>query len=199
MADEDIELPDRGYTTEDVRAVRDDEPPKRKKRRWGLKLLAILVVVPAMLLGLWAFITLTYTYSSGERAGYVQKLSRKGWLCKTWEGELAMANLPGAMPEVFAFSVRDDAVADRINRSMGQRVSLHYEEHKGVPTSCFGETSYFVTEVRAVEGVPGAAPTTLPPGAAPPAVPGTPAPGATTPAPTTPGTAAPSAATPPRP
>ena len=87
MADEDIELPDRGYTTEDVRAVH-DEPPKRKRRRWGLKLLAILVVVPSMLLGLLAFIALTYTYSSGERAGYVQKLSRKGWLCKTWEGIL---------------------------------------------------------------------------------------------------------------
>lgn len=199
MADEDIELPDRGYTTEDVRAVRDDEPPKRKRGRWGLKLLAIVVLVPAMLLGLWAFITLSYTYSSGERAGYVQKLSRKGWLCKTWEGELAMANLPGAMPEVFAFTVRDDAVAERINQSMGQRVSLHYEEHKGVPTSCFGETSYFVTEVRSVEGVPGAAPSTLPPGSAPPTVPGASS-GTTSPAAAPAGGAVtPPAATPPRP
>ena len=164
-------------------------------------LLIPLCVAAAVGLGVWAFIALTYTYSSGERAGYVQKLSRKGWLCKTWEGELAMANLPGAMPEVFAFTVRDDAVAQRINQSMGQRVSLHYEEHKGVPTSCFGETSHFVTDVRVVEGAPGAAPSTLPPGAAPPTVPGVPSSGTTAPAapPPTPGTTAPSAATPPRP
>ena len=202
MADEDIELPDRGYTTEDVRAVRDDEPPKKKGRRWGLILLGVLVVVPALLLGLWSWITLSYTYSSGERAGYVQKLSRKGWLCKTWEGELAMANLPGAMPEVFAFTVRDDAVADRINATMGQRVSLHYEEHRGVPTSCFGETNHFVTDVRQVEGTPGAAPSTLPPGSAPPTVPGTPPaapPGTAAPAPATTTPAGPSAAPPPRP
>lgn len=195
MADEDIELPDRGYTTEDVRAVRDDEPPKRKRRRWGLILFGALIIGPALLLGLWSWITLSYTYSSGERAGYVQKLSRKGWLCKTWEGELAMANLPGAMPEVFAFSVRDDAVAERINTTMGQRVSLHYEEHKGVPTSCFGETNHFVTEVRQVEGIPGGAPSTLPPGSAPPTVPGvqpSAPPGAAAPPP-------PSAATPPAP
>lgn len=199
MADEDIELPDRGYNTEDVRAVRDQEPPPRKrKRRWGLILLGVLVVVPALLLALWSWITLSYTYSSGERAGYVQKLSRKGWLCKTWEGELAMANLPGAMPEVFAFSVRSDEVAQRINATMGQRVSLHYEEHRGVPTSCFGETDHFVTEVRMVEPVPGAAPAVLPPGSAPPTVPGAPASGATVPA-APPAGAAPPAATPPRP
>jgi hypothetical protein len=170
MADEDIELPNRGYNTEDVRAVRDLEPPvKKRKRRWGLILLGVLVIVPALLLALWSWITLSYTYSSGERAGYVQKLSRKGWLCKTWEGELAMANLPGAMPEVFAFSVRSDEVAQRINSTMGQRVALHYEEHRGVPTSCFGETDHFVTDVRPVDAAPGAAPAVLPPGAAPPA------------------------------
>ena len=190
MADEDIELPDRGYNTEDVRAVREPEPARPKKRRWGLKLLGVLVVVPLLLLALWTWITLSYTYSSGERAGYVQKLSSKGWLCKTWEGELAMANLPGAMPEIFAFSVRSDEVADRINRTMGQRVSLHYEEHKGVPTSCFGETNHFVTDVRQVEAAPGAAPAVLPPGAAPPAVPGVPPAGAT------PATTPPAATTP---
>ena len=78
----------------------------------------------------------------------MQKFSRKGWICKTWEGELAMANLPGAMPEIFAFTVRDDAVAARINESMGQRVALTYEQHRGLPTTCFGETQYFVSDVR---------------------------------------------------
>jgi len=87
------------------------------------------------------------SYSEGERAGFVQKFSRKGWICKTWEGELAMMNLPGTMPELFKFSVRDVAVATRLNQTIGQRVRLHYEQHKGVPSDCFGETEYFVTQV----------------------------------------------------
>jgi hypothetical protein len=120
-----------------------------RRGRLPLILLAVLLV-PALLFALYTWITLAYDYSDGERAGYVQKFSRKGWLCKTWEGELAMANLPGAMPEIFRFTVPDDAVAARINESMGQRVSLRYEEHRGVPTSCFGETSYFVNGVRRV-------------------------------------------------
>jgi len=193
MADEDIELPGRGYNTEDVRAQREPGEPPKRKRRWGLWLLLIFVIVPVLLLSLWTAITLAYTYSSGERAGYVQKLSKKGWLCKTWEGEIAMATLPGTMPEVFAFSVRDDAVAERINQSMGSRVSLHYEEHRGIPTSCFGETDYFVTDVRVVEGLPGS-PANAPAGTLPSS--GTPAPG-TTPVAPPPATTPP--ATPPRP
>jgi hypothetical protein len=78
----------------------------------------------------------------------VQKFSRKGWVCKTWEGELAMANLPGTMPEVFAFSVRDEATAAKLNGMMGKRVVLTYEQHLGIPTDCFGETSYFVVSAR---------------------------------------------------
>jgi hypothetical protein len=110
----------------------------------------MIPILAVLLFALYVWIALKFDYSSGERAGYVQKFSRKGWLCKTWEGELAMVNLPGAMPEVFNFSVRDDAVADRINQSVGQRVRLHYEQHKGLPTSCFGETEYFVTEIKSV-------------------------------------------------
>ena len=106
-----------------------------------------LAVLVLLVLGLWTLITLNYTYSSGERAGYVQKISEKGWICKTWEGEIAMANLPGAMPQMFTFSVRDDAVAAEIQKLAGQRVSLTYEEHPGIPTSCFGETPYFIVKV----------------------------------------------------
>jgi hypothetical protein len=90
------------------------------------------------------------SYSNGERAGYVQKFSRKGWVCKTWEGELAMVSLPGSMPEIFRFTVRDDAVAARLNASIGQRVALTYEQHMGLPSSCFGETSYFVVDVKPI-------------------------------------------------
>jgi hypothetical protein len=112
-----------------------------------------IVIVLMAVLGFvgWTWLSLTYDYSDGERAGYVQKLSRKGWICKTWEGELALVNLPGAMPEIFHFSVRDDAVAKRIQQSVGKRVALSYEQHIGIPTSCFGDTEYFVVNLQVVE------------------------------------------------
>jgi hypothetical protein len=123
------------------------ERPIRRHRRWPW-VLAAVVITPFALLALWTFIALTYSYSAGERAGYVQKFSSKGWICKTWEGQLAMVNVPGAMQEKWDFSVRDDSIARLIEGSMGQRVSLSYAQHRGVPTSCFGETEYFVTAVR---------------------------------------------------
>jgi hypothetical protein len=128
--------------------------PSGRRRGCGRPVLFLVLFLLVLIGGfaLWVWITLdAYSYSKGERAGYVQKFSRKGWICKTWEGELAMVNLPGAMPQIFAFSVRDDAVAERINQTLGQQVSLTYEQHVGVPTSCFGETEYFVTGVRSLE------------------------------------------------
>ena len=126
-------------------------PPRRGRRKWlwfgGFGIL----VIPIALLALWTLITLSYSYSEGERAGYVQKFSKKGWVCKTWEGELAMATMPGTMPEIFKFSVRDDSVASLLTRTMGQRVAISYNQHKGVPTSCFGETQHYVTAVKPLE------------------------------------------------
>ena len=127
-------------------------PPARRTGRRLLLGLILLVLVAAGLFALYTWASLTISYSEGDRAGYVQKFSRKGWLCKTWEGELAMVNLPGTMPELFAFTVRDDEVAARINESLGQRIALTYEEHRGVPSRCFGETRYFVTGLRRLEG-----------------------------------------------
>lgn len=128
-------------------------PPARRRtgRRLLLGLIALVVLV-AGIFALYTWATLTISYSEGDRAGYVQKFSRKGWICKTWEGELAMVNLPGTMPEVFAFTVRDGQVATQINQSLGQRVALTYEEHRGVPSRCFGETRHFVTGVRPLDG-----------------------------------------------
>jgi len=110
-----------------------------------------IAAAPILLLVLYTWSTLTWSYSAGERAGYVQKFSKKGWVCKTWEGELAIVSIPGTMSEKFFFTVRDDAVAQRINQSLGKRVTLSYHQHKGVPTSCFGETEYFVSDVKVVE------------------------------------------------
>ena len=109
------------------------------------------MLVPALVFGAWSWVTLSYSYSKGERAGYIQKLSQKGWICKTWEGELAMANLPGTMPEIFRFSVRNDSIAQLLEKDVGKRVSVTYEEHRGVPTSCFADTGYYITNVRLVQ------------------------------------------------
>jgi hypothetical protein len=97
---------------------------------------------------LWTAITLTFSYSDGDRVGYVQKFSRKGWVCRTWEGELAMTPVPGAAPEIFPFTVRDEAVVKRIQGAEGKKVALHYKEKRGVPSSCFGDTPYFINDVR---------------------------------------------------
>jgi hypothetical protein len=110
----------------------------------------IVVLVPVLVFTLWAFIALHFTYSSGYRAGFLQKFSHRGWACKTWEGEIQLTAIPGATPEIFAFSVRSDSIAQELNKYVGQRVDLHYSQHKGVPTSCFGDTEYFIDGVRAV-------------------------------------------------
>ena len=132
-------------TTETVQSPPTTTPPPKRRRKVGLILLMIPVLAIA-LFALYIWTALNFDYSEGERAGYVQKFSRKGWLCKTWEGEIAMVNLPGTMPQIFQFSVRDEAVAQRLNDTLGKRVRIHYEQHKGIPTNCFGETEYFVTE-----------------------------------------------------
>jgi hypothetical protein len=118
-------------------------------KRFLLVLLALLALAA---LYFWA--ALTWSYSSGERAGWVQKLSNKGWLCKTWEGELALVSLPGSVPEKFYFTIRDDAVAAQLIQVMGKRVSLHYEEKVGLPTTCFGDTRHFVSSFTLSDEIP---------------------------------------------
>ena len=119
-------------------------------RRWIIIAVLLIVVVPAIGIGAWAWAALKFAYSSGDRTGYVQKISNKGWLCKTWEGELTMMTAPGVPAQTFQFTVRDEGVAGQIRMTSGQKVRITYEQHKGLPTSCFGETEYFVTAVQAV-------------------------------------------------
>ena len=118
------------------------------------KRLVLPLVVIAALVVLYFWVALKWSYSTGERAGWVQKLSNKGWVCKTWEGELALVSLPGSTTEKFLFTVRDAEVAQQVTRHIGKRVALHYEEKVGLPTSCFGETRHFVTKVVLAEEIP---------------------------------------------
>ena len=115
--------------------------------RW---IVAGVIGIPVVLIALYAAIVLHWSYSAGARAGILQKFSRKGWICKTWEGELAMTTVPGVAPTLWEFSVRDRHTAEQVGAMLGRRVMLHYAEHRGVPTSCFGDTQYFVDSVATV-------------------------------------------------
>jgi hypothetical protein len=125
-------------------------PRPPRKRAWGPILFGIFVILPILIVALWTTIALNWSYSKGERAGYIQKFSNKGWLCKTWEGDISIMNVPNLPQEKFYFSVRDDSVARDITRLMGKRVAITYEQHPGIPLRCFGDTEYFVTAVKEV-------------------------------------------------
>jgi len=138
--------------------------PPRRGRRWPF----LLLVLVAGFIG-YTMLALWWSYSEGERVGVLQKLSRKGWLCKTYEGELALYVVSGMAPQIWTFTVRDPKVADQLNGVLGERVRLHYSEHRGLPTSCFGDTTYFVDSANAgvtlplLPGSPGPTNAPIPP------------------------------------
>jgi hypothetical protein len=113
-----------------------------------LKIAVGLLLAIVLLFAAYVWMTLTFSYSQGERAGYLQKFSHRGWVCKTWEGEILLTSMPGAIPEKFEFSVRDDAIAQQLTAAAGKKVILTYAQHKGVPSSCFGDTDYFIERVQ---------------------------------------------------
>ncbi len=160
-------------------------PPAAPKRRGGFgRFLLALIVLLLAGLAAWTWFSLYWSYSEGDRAGVLQKFSRKGWICKTWEGEVAQYVVAGVAPRIWTFSVRDSGVAAEVSRQVGRNVQLHYTEHVGVPTSCFGDTPYFVERVTVMTD--------------PPLVPGVAAPAAAAPQPSAPQpAAAPAATTPP--
>ena len=116
-----------------------------------MRILVIIVILAVAGLAGFTWIMIRWSYATGERAGFVQKLSKRGYICKTWEGEMAMVTMPGTVSEKFLFTVPNDATAAKINASLGKRVSLHYEQHKWIPNSCIGDTEYFVTAVQVME------------------------------------------------
>jgi hypothetical protein len=134
---------------EDAADVEIEQPRVRVRHRlpW---IIGIAIALPALLFTLYTGLALHWTYSQGSRAGVLQKFSQKGWVCKTWEGELAMTTVPGVAPTLWEFSVRDAAAAAQVNALVGRRVMLHYREHRGVPTRCFGDTQYYVDSATAL-------------------------------------------------
>lgn len=120
-------------------------------RKKAMKIFVMLIIAVVVLSAGYLAIVLNWSYSKGDRIGYVQKFSEKGWLCKTWEGELQMLPIAGALPEKFLFSVRDKALIAKINASLGKKTALSYEQHIGIPTTCFGETEYFAVDARVLE------------------------------------------------
>jgi len=120
-----------------------------QRRRLSLVLI-MLLVIPLLLFTLYVGLAFRWSYSDGERAGILQKFSRKGWVCKTHEGELAMSIVPGVTPTIWEFSVRNESVVPRLSAALGKRVVLHYTEHPGIPTSCFGHTRYYVDSVAVI-------------------------------------------------
>jgi hypothetical protein len=132
--------------------VPNDAARGRRKNPWGV--IIGLLIFFGIGLTLWSWLTLAWSYSEGERAGIVQKFSRRGWVCKTYEGELAQYVVAGVAPQIWPFSVRSEAVAQQLNKIVGRQVQLHYSEHRGIPTSCFADTRYFVDRVTLVGDLP---------------------------------------------
>lgn len=120
------------------------------RRHWLLTTLLVVIGLPVGGLAAWTAVTLNWSYSDGKRAGYVQKISRKGFVCKTWEGTLYTDIAKGFRSDSFSFSVRNDSLAHRLEELSGKRVAVEYQQHIGVPTNCFGETEYFITGVQAI-------------------------------------------------
>jgi hypothetical protein len=118
-------------------------------RFWKIAIIVLLLV--GLLAGLWTWFTLSWAYSDGDRAGVLQKFSSKGWICKTYEGELAQYVVGGVAPQIWYFSTRDEKLAAELSKAVGEQIRLHYTEHRGVPTSCFAETPYFAEGFTIVE------------------------------------------------
>jgi len=143
-------MSDQPVPPSDAQATPPPAPPPRRKRWWHhwRGILVGIVLTPVLVFVAYTLFTMYWSYSDGERAGTLQKFSRKGWLCKTWEGELMQPTAPGVAPTIWYFTVRDDETARRIESGLGGRIVLHYTEHRGVPFSCFGDTHYWVDRVR---------------------------------------------------
>jgi hypothetical protein len=121
--------------------------PRHRSRLHTWLIVLAVIVTPFLLFSLYLGLMFSWSYSEGNRAGILQKFSNKGWFCKSYEGELAMSTVPGVAPTIWEFSARDKSVVPKLSSALGKRVVLHYTEHRGIPTTCFGQTTYFVDSI----------------------------------------------------
>jgi len=124
--------------------------PAPRRRRWRLLVLAGLLG-PLLLFTLYTWFALHWDYSNGSRSGLLQKFSKKGWVCKTYEGELWQSVVANVAPTIWLFTVREKRIALQLDTLVGKQVRVHYTEHRGIPTTCFGDTPYYVDSVTVVE------------------------------------------------
>jgi hypothetical protein len=144
-----LDTPETGEpSTPEAKAAAGGRSWKKRFKRGVL----IALISPLIALTLYTLVMYNWSYSQGERSGILRKFSKKGWICKTWEGELAMTTVPGVMPELWAFTVRKDSIARAVTDALGHEVVLHYSEHRGLWSDCFGETPYFVDSVTVIPG-----------------------------------------------
>ena len=112
-----------------------------------VSLLSIIMVV-----SLWIYWKYSFTYSEGYRAGLLQKISYKGNIFKTYEGEMILSSIQSntnvaIASEKFFFSVAEKAVALDLEKVQGQSVIVHYVEKNGtLPWK--GESAYFVDSLK---------------------------------------------------
>ncbi len=116
-------------------------------------LLFFVLLFVLALTGLYFYFN--YTYSEGSRAGMLMKFSNKGYVFKTYEGELNLGGinpLPGntIANNIWKFSVKNDSIAKLLQNKEGQMLRLHYKEKvKNLPWQ--GDTKFFVDGVDVIK------------------------------------------------
>lgn len=109
------------------------------------KIIGVLVSSAIILTALYYLFIYFVTYSTGVRSGELIKISRKGVLVKTWEGEISQG-ISGA--QIFTFSVeeKEEEVIKNLQKYQGRYVKLTYKERYAT-FFWLGDTKYFVTKV----------------------------------------------------
>lgn len=109
------------------------------------KIVGVLLGAAILLTFIYYIFIYFVTYSTGVRSGELIKISRKGVLIKTWEGEISQG-ISGA--QIFSFSVedQDETVIKDLQKYQGNYVKLSYKE-RYASFFWLGDTKYFITEV----------------------------------------------------
>ncbi len=120
-----------------------------------LKKILVGIVFLLVLALVITFLVFNFKYSEGSRAGVLMKFSKRGYVFKTYEGELntgGVGNIANTaqVNQVWNFSVKEEGFADTLHFYEGKKVILFYQQKiKHLPWQ--GETDYFVNRVQEVK------------------------------------------------